>query len=156
MRVLGAITGLAFLLGGCGGGSGGNAADSTAVRADSGQVSGGGSGAVHDVNMILEGTANYKFDPADITVKPGDRIVFHNVSGFPHNVSFWPDSIPAGAQQVLEPQLPNPIGPLQSELLTEAGRTVTISFAGAPAGEYKFYCTPHLAMGMKGKITVSP
>jgi plastocyanin len=105
--------------------------------------------------MVLEGAADYKYVPSTLNIKVGDRIVFHNVSGFPHNVSFWPDSIPAGAQPVLEPQLPNPIGPLQSELLLEAGRTVTLSFAGAPTGEYKFYCTPHLAMGMRGTITVS-
>ena len=29
-----------------------------------------------------------------------------------------------------------------------------ISFAGVPAGVYKIYCTPHLALGMKGAVTV--
>jgi plastocyanin len=30
----------------------------------------------------------------------------------------------------------------------------TISFAGVPAGKYPYHCLPHLAMNMKGVITV--
>ncbi|MFI5236162.1 MAG: plastocyanin/azurin family copper-binding protein [Gemmatimonadales bacterium] len=30
-----------------------------------------------------------------------------------------------------------------------------MSFAGAPVGTYKFYCLPHLAMSMHGKIIVT-
>ena len=36
------------------------------------------------------------------------------------------------------------------------GETYDVSFAGAPAGDYKFFCTPHLPFGMKGKIKPSP
>ncbi len=157
MRLLSAVLGVG-LLAGCGGGekTPGVGGDSTAATRDTTSVPAGGGGATHDVNMVLEGATDYKYVPSTLDIKVGDRVVFHNMSGFPHNISFWPDSIPAGAQQVLEPQIPNPIGPLQSELLTDPGRTVTLSFAGAPAGTYKFYCTPHLAMGMRGTITVSP
>ena len=35
-----------------------------------------------------------------------------------------------------------------------AGESVTVSFAGIPAGQYPFNCTPNLAMGMKGVVTV--
>ena len=112
-------------------------------------------GATHDVQMVLEGTA-YRFVPAELTIKAGDRVVWHNVSGGPHNVAFWADSVPAGARPVLEPQIPNPIGPLSSELMVEPNATLSISFANAPAGEYRYTCTPHLAMGMNGKLTVTP
>jgi plastocyanin len=30
----------------------------------------------------------------------------------------------------------------------------TVSFAGLPKGTYNYHCTPHLAMGMKGTVTV--
>ncbi len=154
MRTIGFLTGLA-LLSSCGGsGDQSQAADTTQAAAPAGGDTGGVT--THNVNMVLEGATNYRFVPEQLTVKPGDRVVFHNVSGGPHNVAFWPDSIPAGARQVLEPQIPNPIGPLSSELLVDPNATITISFAGAPAGEYKFTCTPHLAMGMNGKITVAP
>jgi len=32
--------------------------------------------------------------------------------------------------------------------------TYTISFGNVQPGAYLFYCTPHLAMGMKGTIFV--
>jgi len=31
---------------------------------------------------------------------------------------------------------------------------VTISLGGIKPGTYPFHCTPHLAMGMKGTLTV--
>ena len=93
-------------------------------------------------------------DPATLTIKAGDVVRFHNKSGGPHNVSFWPDSIPSGASAVLTKNMPNQMAPLQSPLETEQDAVYEISFAGAPKGEYKFYCLPHLALGMKGKLTV--
>src|ERR1051325_7522959 len=57
-------------------------------------------GATNDVNMVLEGTT-YKFVPSELTVKVGDQVVFHNVSGGPHNAQFFPDSIPAGGKEII-------------------------------------------------------
>lgn len=111
-------------------------------------------GTTHDVNMVLEGTA-YKYVPAELTIKAGDVIRFHNVSGGPHNVDFWADSIPAGAAAVLNAAMPDRMGELSGPLLVEANAVYTISFAGAPVGEYKFFCLPHLAMGMVGKLTIT-
>ncbi len=154
MRTISALVGLAVMVA-CGGGE----KQAEAAPGDTAQASAPANpsgGTTHDINMVLEGASTYKFDPAEVTVKPGDRVVFHNVSGGPHNVAFWADSIPAGAKELIEPQMPNPIGPLSSELLLDPGATLAISFANAPAGEYKFTCTPHMAMGMHGKITVAP
>lgn len=154
MRTIAAMVGLAVMVA-CGGGEKAPAADTTQTAAPP-AAGGGAAGTTHDVNMVLEGASSYRFVPADLTVKPGDKVVFHNVSGGPHNVAFWPDSIPAGAQAILAPQIPNPIGPLSSELLVDPNATLSISFAGAPPGVYKFTCTPHMAMGMHGQITVAP
>jgi plastocyanin len=112
-----------------------------------------GGGANHDVSMELVGST-YKFDPSDITIKSGDVITFHNKSGGPHNVSFWADSVPAGAADKLKAAMPDQMAPLEGPLLTEQDGTYKVSFAGAPTGVYKFYCLPHLALGMHGKITV--
>ena len=111
-----------------------------------------GTGTTHEVQMVQEG-AEYKFLPANLTIKQGDVVVFKSVSGSLHNVEFYADSIPAGADVVLNANIPNRQGPLASELV-DAGQSVTISFAGAPVGEYRFKCLPHEAMGMKGMITV--
>lgn len=109
---------------------------------------------VHEVDMTLDGTTP-KYSPSELTIKQGDVIRFINKQGGPHNVSFWPDSIPAGAQAVLTGAMKDQMAPLESQLLVDVGSTYEISFAGAPEGVYKFYCLPHLAMGMRGKITVT-
>ena len=110
-------------------------------------------GATHDVQMLGDATG-YKFNPASITIKRGDAVRYTNVSGGPHNVTFWPDSIPSGAQSALAANMPTPMAPLTGPLLTNPNQTYTVSFANVPAGTYKFYCTPHLALGMKGVIQV--
>jgi plastocyanin len=106
-----------------------------------------------EVKMIGD-AQGYRFDPATITVKVGDGIKFTNVTGGPHNVTFFADSIPAGASAALNANMPNTTSPLTGPLLINANDTYTVSFAGTKAGTYHFYCTPHLALGMKGVITV--
>ena len=103
--------------------------------------------------MVLEGTA-YKFVPSEISVKVGDQVVFHNVSGGPHNVQFWADSIPAGAADVLNAAMAETMAPLTGPMKIGIDEAYEISFAGAPAGEYKYFCTPHVPFGMHAKITV--
>jgi plastocyanin len=156
MKTIAVLTGLTAALLACGGEKkAGGAADTTQTAASATPAPApAGAGATHDVNMVLEGTT-YKFVPSELSVKVGDKVVFHNVSGGPHNVKFWADSIPAGAQQVIEPQLKDEIEPLSSALLVDPNATLEISFANAPTGEYKFTCTPHMAMNMHGKITVT-
>jgi plastocyanin len=105
------------------------------------------------VNMIGD-AKGYRFEPATVTIKVGDGIKFVNVTGGPHNVTFWADSIPAGAAAALGANMPNTTSPLTGPLLIAPNDTYTVSFAGTKAGSYKFYCTPHLALGMKGSITV--
>jgi plastocyanin len=171
MRITSMVAGLTLVLAACGGekktedqGTTAAPEQQNAPAADSSAATtpaaGGatattpaGSGKTHDVNMELEGST-YKFDPATLTIKAGDVVRWHNKSGGPHNVSFWSDSIPSGAAGVLTKNMPNQMAPLQSPLETEPDAVYEVSFAGAPKGEYKYYCLPHLAMGMKAKLTV--
>ena len=108
--------------------------------------------AVH-VKMMMQGS-HYMFDPANFTIHQGDVVEFDNVSGFPHNVSFDPSKIPAGAASVLNAAMANRTGNLQGPMFTQAGQKYLISFAGAPTGTYDYFCLPHRPMGMKGTITV--
>ena len=48
----------------------------------------------------------------------------------------------------------NKIAELQSPMLMNPNEEYTISFGGVKPGMYEFHCTPHLAMNMKGKVTV--
>lgn len=110
-------------------------------------------GTTHDVKMVGD-AKGYRFEPATLTVKVGDGVRFTNVSGGPHNVTFWPDSIPAGTSGQLSSNMPNTTAPLTSPLLTAPNETYVVSFAGLKPGTYHYYCTPHLALGMKATITV--
>jgi plastocyanin len=157
------LAGLAFVLAACGGEQKAGEQQTTTTpdqpapagetAAPAGEAAPAAGGTTHDVNMVLEGSS-YKYVPDQLTIKSGDVVRFHNVSGGPHNVSFWADSIPSGAADALKAGMPDQMAPLEGSLLTEPNGVYTINFAKAPAGEYKFYCLPHLALGMKGKLTV--
>jgi plastocyanin len=110
-------------------------------------------GTTHEVKMLGD-AKGYRFEPAALTIKPGDGVKWIMVSGGPHNVTFWPDSVPSGAPAQLQAAMPNQMSPLTGPLLTQQNETYTISFAGAKTGTYHYYCTPHLALGMKATITV--
>lgn len=156
MQKISLVAGLAVLVAACGGGEKqAEQAPAAAPPADMAAAAAPAAmGATHDVNMEFDGKT-YHFVPATLTVKTGDVVNFHNVSGGPHNVAFWADSIPAGAGAVLTAAMPNQISPLSGSMMVEQGGVYTISFAGAPVGDYKFYCLPHLAMGMHGMLTVT-
>jgi len=111
------------------------------------------SGATVTIEMVAD-ASGYKFVPSNVTIHAGETVRFVNKIGGPHNVTFWPDSIPGGAQQKLQGGMQNATGPLTSPLLINTGDATTVSFAGVPAGTYKFYCMPHLALGMKGQVIV--
>jgi plastocyanin len=171
MRFYGiALAASAVVLGACAGGDK-NAGDTTAVAVDTAAPAaaapatttpapaGGAAtaaaitGTTHEVKMIGDATG-YKFDPANITVKAGDGIKFTVVNGGPHNVAFDPATIPADVQGQLDANISEKMGQLSSALKTNAGESVTVSFANIKPGKYPYHCTPHLALGMKGEITV--
>jgi plastocyanin len=107
----------------------------------------------HEVKMIGDGT-NYKFEPADVTIKAGDGVRWTMVSGGPHNVAFDPAEINAAAKPQLISNMSNQMSELSGPMLQGAGETYEISFANVPAGKYNYFCTPHLAMNMRGTVTV--
>lgn len=110
-------------------------------------------GASHEVDMEFDGKAA-KFVPDNITIKSGDVIKFTVKSGPPHNVGFYADSIPAGAADVLNKNMTETMAPLTGPMKVGVGETYDVSFAGAPAGAYRYFCTPHIPFGMHGTITV--
>lgn len=135
----------------CGGGER-QQAQSEAPPAD--QPAAMASGQVVEVKMVGTGTTA-AFEPARLTIAPGTTVRFVNVSGGPHNVGFWGDSIPAGAAPVLNAAMAGrTMGDLMGMMVTGPNEAYDISFAGAPTGLYKGYCLPHLALKMVIDITV--
>ena len=165
MRFLGfaVVTSAAIVLGACGGDKAATtdsaaapAAEAAAAPAEAAPVAGAMApitGTTHEVKMIGDG-AGYRFEPAALTIAAGDGVKFVLVSGGPHNVAFDPAVVPAEAKAQLSANMPEQAGELSGKMLLNADESYTISFGGVPAGEYAYHCTPHLAMNMKGVITV--
>lgn len=112
-------------------------------------------GTIVRVRMTVTGGTHYAFEPANFSVKQGDIVEFVNVSGGPHNVSFEPTKVPAGAADILNRSMANRTSSLSGPMLQAVNQAYRVSFAGAPAGTYDYFCLPHKAMGMKGTITVT-
>ena len=164
MRFLGfVVVSSAIALGACGGG-GEKKADSAAAPAPAATTDSAATAAPAGAAAAITGQTvevkmvgddkGYRFEPADIKVKAGDGIKFVMVSGGPHNVAFDPATIPADVKPQLSANMPNQQGELSSPLMTNPNDSYTISLANVKPGQYPFHCTPHLAMGMKGTITV--
>ncbi len=165
MRFLGfAVVSAAMLLGACGGGdkAADTMTDSTTVAApamDAPAAPAAGAaqaitGTMHEVKMI--GDATFRYEPAELTIKAGDGIKFVMISGAPHNVAFDATLLPADVKAQLMANMPNQMSELSSPMMMNANEEYTLSFAGVAPGTYEFFCTPHLAMGMKGKVIVTP
>ncbi len=168
MRFLGfaVVTGAAVLLGACGGGDKAATTDTAAAPAEAPAAAPAAeapaaapgamapiTGTTHEVKMYGD-AKGYRFEPAELTIKAGDGIKFVFVNGGPHNVAFDPATVPAAAKAQLDANMPEKIGELSGKMLLAEGESYTVSFGGVAPGTYDFNCTPHLAMNMKGKVTV--
>jgi len=111
-------------------------------------------GATKTVNMVGD-AKGYRFEPANFTVKQGDGVKFVVVSMGPHNVAFDPATIPSDVKAQLDANMgTDKMGELSSSMKMNPGESVTISFANIKPGQYPYHCVPHLALNMKGVITV--
>ena len=164
-----AMVAAVITLGACAGGDK-KPADTTAVGVDTSAATGTANtsgtpstgtvamapitGTTHEVKMIGD-AKGYRFEPANITVKQGDGIKFINVVGGPHNVAFDPATIPADAKPQLDANMgTDKMGELSSNMKMNPNEAITVSFGNIKPGQYPYHCVPHLAMGMKGVITV--
>lgn len=111
-------------------------------------------GATHEVKMIGD-EKGYRFEPANLTIKSGDAVEFVMEGGGPHSVSFDASSItdPTSKAQ-LDANMDSKMGELMGPNLMNQGEKYVVSFGGVKPGKYEYHCTPHLAMNMKGTITV--
>lgn len=160
-----ALVASAFVFAACGGGAdSAPAAESTpapAAEAAAPAPAAGGAvalapitGTTHEIKMIGD-EKGYRFEPADLTVKAGDGIKFVFVSGGPHNVAFDGTALDAATKAQLDANFGDQrMAELSSNMYMNVGESVTISFANIKPGAYPYNCTPHIAMGMKGTITV--
>lgn len=99
------------------------------------------------VEVLLGGDdGSLAFIPSTFSVAPGEKIVFKNNAGFPHNVVFDEDEIPGGVDA-------GKISMSEEDLLNAPGETYAVTLT--EKGSYSFYCSPHQGAGMVGKVTVN-
>lgn len=104
--------------------------------------------------IAVEMTEAQRFDPAQLTVAPGDVISFNNTSSEAHTVTAYSGEIPDRADYFSS-------GGLSSEdaarddltaALIPAGETYEVTLQ--EPGTYRYFCIPHESAGMKGIIVV--
>lgn len=98
------------------------------------------------VRMIDKSPTEFAYEPATITASVGDVVQFVQTTATPHNVDFreTPSGAELGAARTGEFML----APEQKYELRIDDRF--------KAGAYRFVCTPHELLGMKGTLTVIP
>lgn len=88
------------------------------------------------------------FDPAKLTIKPGDTVEWVNNKVPPHNVVFDAAKNPNKSADLAKSFS-------HKQLLMTPGQDVKTTFPeDTPPGDYTYYCEPHRGAGMIGKITV--
>lgn len=88
------------------------------------------------------------FEPAKLTIKPGDTVEWVNNKVPPHNVVFDAAKNPNKSADLAKSLS-------HKQLMMTPGQEAKTTFPDdTPAGEYSFYCEPHRGAGMIGKITV--
>ncbi|KAM3341587.1 plastocyanin, chloroplastic [Capsicum galapagoense] len=99
------------------------------------------------IEVLLGGDdGSLAFVPGTFSVNSGETITFKNNAGFPHNVVFDEDEIPAGVDA-------SKISMGEEDLLNAPGETYSVTLS--EKGTYSFYCSPHAGAGMKGQVTVN-
>lgn len=149
MRATAMVAGAALILAACGG----KKDATTTTETTTPPPAAVGTGVVHEITMVQEGANGFKFVPENTVIKAGDAVVFKGVSGIQHNVSFIKDSIPPGAEAFFAGAIKDGTDALSTAMVAD-GQSTQISFVGAPAGIYHFFCVPHAPMNMRGSITV--
>ena len=85
------------------------------------------------------GDKPYYFDPAELTIQPGDTVTFVNAQEDMHDVMFV--NVPKGVDEMI-------MSPMHEKEGEKFSYTFTLP------GTYQFHCHPHEALGMKGTLIV--
>lgn len=79
------------------------------------------------------------FSPDNLTIQPGDTVIFEDAQDGPHDVMF--NVVPKGVNEMI-----------MSPQMEKKGEKFSYTFT--VPGTYKFHCHPHEALGMTGTLIV--
>lgn len=97
----------------------------------------------------------YRFNPARVTARPGDVVLFRAVTGTPHSIVFEGGKLSGGAREALNGAMTRRSGDLSSPLLTPDGVEYRITVPSLPPGAYEFFCLPHRAYDERGVLQIT-
>jgi len=93
----------------------------------------------------IDGTAQSKWEPANVTIKPGGSVTFKVSGGPPHPVQSGDGSNPAGDGKF-------DAKACAMDKMGAVGASCTVTFP--KAGTYPYFCVVHVSLGMKGVVQV--
>ncbi|MBX0297909.1 halocyanin [Halomicroarcula sp. F27] len=104
------------------------------------------SGGSNTVMMVTEGS-EYYFDPIGLFVESGETVTFEIQSGS-HSATAYKK----GTSSASVTRIPEGAETFNSKTLSERGATYEHTFESS--GTYDYFCIPHKALGMVGRIVV--
>jgi plastocyanin len=96
----------------------------------------------------------YRFSPDQVIARPGDVLLFRVTSGSPHSIVFERAGLTESAHEALNGAMSRRAGDLSSPLLLE-GAEYRIVVPALPVGTYDFFCLPHRAYDMRGRLRIT-
>jgi plastocyanin len=111
---------------------------------------------VHEIRLEANSEREtYRFNPDQVTARPGDVLVFRAVSGMPHSIVFERVGLSDQAHEALNGAMNRRSGDLSSPLLTMQGAEYRIVVPQLSPATYQFFCLPHRAYDMRGRLRVT-
>jgi plastocyanin len=111
---------------------------------------------VHEIRLEANSEREtYRFNPEQVTARPGDILVFRAVSGLPHSVVFESAGLSEQAHEALNGAMSRRVGDLSSPLLTAPGAEYRVVVPQLSPGTYQFFCLPHRAYDMRGQLRIT-
>ena len=112
-----------------------------------------GAQTVHQIRLENDAAAHeYRFNPATVTARAGDVLVFKVTGGGDHGIAFE-DAMSPGARAALSAAMPRRVAELSGPLIGPRAE-YRITLPNLPAGTYRFYCLPHRAYDEVGTLTI--
>ena len=108
-------------------------------------AAGGPAAAQAQSKATIDGTAALKWEPANVTIKPGGTVTFKVAGGPPHPVKSGDGSTPAGDDKF-------DAADCGLDKMSKVGDSCQVKFP--KAGTYPFFCEVHVSLGMKGVVQV--
>jgi plastocyanin len=111
---------------------------------------------VHEIRMNANPNKEvYRFNPAQVTARPGDVLVFKVAGGPPHSIVFEGAGLSETGRAALNGAMSRRSADLSSPLLTTEGAEYRIVVPAIAPGTYSFFCLPHRAYDMRGELQIT-